>query len=211
MLRKTALVPVIFFGLFLAGCASEDPIDDESTDVIDEEGLIGDSAEALAVDAPPSDDDALPSYCDDVNSWTAAWSDFETQVLTLVNQKRAAGATCGGVVYPPAPALTFNENLRCAARKHSKDMGVNNFFSHTGSNGSAFSQRITSSGYTWKAAGENIGAGYATPAAAVNAWMASSGHCSNIMNKSYVHLGTGYYYAAGATYKHYWTQDFAKP
>lgn len=210
MLRKAAFVPVALFGLVLMGCASEDPFDDPIDVIDDEEGMIDEAAEAI-VDGSTPEADVLPAYCNDVNSWTQAWADFEAQVLVLVNQKRAAGATCGGVVYPPAPPLTLHENLRCSARKHSKDMGANNFFSHTGSNGSAFSQRITSAGYTWTAAAENIGAGYATPAAAVNGWMASSGHCKNIMNAAYVHLGTGYYYAAGATYKHYWTQNFAKP
>jgi uncharacterized protein YkwD len=144
-----------------------------------------------------------------VTTWTTGWTDFENQVLTLVNQKRAAGATCGGVYKPPVPALSLDTRLRCASRKHSKDMAVNNFFSHTGSNGSTPFQRMTSAGYVWRAAAENIGAGYSTPAAAVNGWMNSTGHCNNIMSASYKHLGVGYYYrASGSTYAHYWTQDF---
>jgi uncharacterized protein YkwD len=194
----------------MAGCASEDPNGDPTDpDIEAEEGVVGDPAEAVGDGSLP--DALLPAYCDTVNVWPQASIDFENQVLTLVNQKRAAGATCSGVVYPPAPALVANDNLRCAARKHSKDMGDNNFFSHTGSNGSAFSTRITQAGYSWTAAAENIGAGYTTPAAAVNGWMASSGHCKNIMSATYVHLGVGYYYAPNSTYKHYWTQDFGKP
>ena len=57
---------------------------------------------------------------------------------------------------------------------------------------------------------ENIAAGYSTAAQVVAGWMTSTGHCNNIMNGNYKHLGVGYYYAAGATYKHYWTQDFGK-
>jgi uncharacterized protein YkwD len=213
MTRSLTLVPIGIFLLFAAGCASEDPFNEdlfegEPADAI-EEGLVGDPADAIGADPLP--DDALPAYCNGVINWAPAWTDLENQVLTLINQKRAAGAVCGGISYGPAPALTFNESLRCSSRVHSKDMGDNNFFSHTGSNGSAFSQRITSAGYTWTGAAENIGAGYSTPAAAVNGWMASSGHCKNIMNKSYVHLGTGYYNAPTSTYKHYWTQNFAKP
>ena len=210
MLREMSMVTAAIALTLMAGCASEDPIDDPvDPDIEAEEGVVGDPAEAVGDGSLP--DALLPASCDPVNNWTQAWIDFESQVLTLVNQKRAAGATCGGIVYGPAPALTANDNLRCAARKHSKDMGDNNFFSHTGSNGSAFSTRITQAGYTWTAAAENIGAGYTTPTAAVNGWMASSGHCKNIMSKTYVHLGIGYYYAPNATYKHYWTQDFGKP
>lgn len=93
----------------------------------------------------------LLAYCD-VTTWNATWATLEAQVLTLVNQKRAAGATCGGVVKPAVPALTLNTLLRCSARKHSKDMGWKDFFGHAGSNRSTFAQRITSAGYAWTAA-----------------------------------------------------------
>ena len=155
-------------------------------------------------------EDELKYTCTNVATWNAAWVTFENDVLTLVNQKRAAGATCGGVAKPPVPALTLDTKLRCAARVHSKDMGTQNFFSHTGSDGTTFSQRITQAGYVWTAAAENIGAGYSTPTAAVNGWMASTGHCNNIMNGTYKHLGVGYFYGSTSTYKHYWTQDFGK-
>jgi uncharacterized protein YkwD len=198
--------------------------DDETVTRIGD-GVVGQGAavdEADADEAAALDDDLLldelknpdrPSFafCDDVVTWNATWVAFETEVLNLVNQRRAAGATCGGVAKPPVPALTLDTKLRCAARKHSKDMGTNNFFSHTGSNGSTFSQRITSAGYAWVAAGENIAAGYPSAAAVVNGWMASTGHCNNIMNGNYKHLGVGYFYSSPATYDHYWTQEFGKP
>ncbi|MFP2929586.1 CAP domain-containing protein [Pyxidicoccus sp. 3LG] len=151
------------------------------------------------------------AYCDDVTTWNAAWATMEAQVLTLVNQRRADGATCGGVAKPPVPALTLDNRLRCAARKHSKDMGTNNFMSHTGSNGSTPWQRMNSAGYTYRSAGENVAAGYSTATAVVNGWMSSTGHCNNIMNASFTQLGVGYFHAPSSTYKHYWTQDFGRP
>jgi uncharacterized protein YkwD len=197
-------VPFLLGAALLAACGAEEPMEVAS------EGVLG---EGLSVEAAAGGEREFTAlaYCDDVITWTVAWTDFENQVLTLVNQKRAAGATCGGVAKPPVPALTLDTKLRCAARKHSKDMAINNFFSHTGSNGSTFTQRITAAGYTYRYAGENIGAGYSTPAAAVNGWMASSGHCNNIMNPNFKHLGVGYYYRSGSTYGHYWTQDFGAP
>lgn len=166
-------------------------------------------AQALAERVVP--ETSLLAYCDDVTTWNSAWATLESSVLTLVNQRRAAGATCGGVAKPKVPALTLDTRLRCAARKHSKDMGTKNFFSHTGSNGSSFSQRITSAGYTWTGAGENIAAGQTTAAAVMDSWMKSTGHCNNIMNGTFKHLGVGYYYSTTGTYRHYWTQSFAKP
>lgn len=186
-------------------------VDDDTANPVGE-GVVGVGLESQFEDLDIDEltDAVDPSFACSDAGWNASWATLEDQVLTLVNQKRAAGAVCGGVTKPPVPALTAQAQLRCAARNHSKDMGVNNFFSHTGSNGSSFSQRITAAGYVWKAAGENIAAGYNTAAAVVNGWMASTGHCNNIMNGNYKHLGIGYYYAAGATYKHYWTQDFGK-
>jgi uncharacterized protein YkwD len=189
--------------LVIAGCSpvepGEEPEDDASADDADQ--AEEDTDEAAS---------ELVAWCDDTLTWNSSWTTLENSVITLVNQKRAAGAVCGGVSKPPVPALTKDTRLRCAARKHSKDMGKNNFFSHTGSNGSTFAQRITKSGYTWTAAGENIAAGQTTAAAVVNAWMSSTGHCNNIMSSKYKHIGVGYYYNVNATYDHYWTQDFGK-
>lgn len=181
---------------------------------LDADDLDADAAADAAADDLDIDDlttAPLYAYCDDVSTWSSAWAKLEADVLTLVNQRRAAGATCGGVAKPPVPALTLDTRLRCAARKHSKDMGTKNFFSHTGSNGSTFVQRIESAGYTaWLALAENIAAGQTTASSVVTSWMASTGHCNNIMNGTFKHLGVGYYYAGTATYKHYWTQDFGK-
>ena len=136
---------------------------------------------------------------------------FEDQVLVLVNQRRAAGATCGGAPYAPVAPLTMNGTLRTAARLHSQDMAAQNYFSHTSLDGRTFSQRMTNAGYAgafpW---GENIASGQPTPQAVVDAWMSSPGHCTNIMNGSYRAIGVGYGFRAGSTYGHYWTQDFGE-
>ena len=55
-------------------------------------------------------------------------SSFSDQVVSLVNQQRVAGG-CG--------ELLNDERLQTAAYKHSEDMALNDFFSHTGSNGSS--------------------------------------------------------------------------
>ncbi|MFI5178908.1 MAG: CAP domain-containing protein [Vicinamibacterales bacterium] len=133
---------------------------------------------------------------------------FEDQVLVLVNQQRALGATCGGTAYPAAGALYMNANLRIAARLHSVDMATNNYFSHTSLDGRTFDQRIFNAGYTGSyPLGENIAAGQPTPASVVAAWMASPGHCTNIMTAGFHAIGIGYAFSASSTYGHYWTMD----
>ena len=64
----------------------------------------------------------------------------------------------------------------------------------------------------WRAAGENIATGFATPRSVVRAWMASTGHCQNILNPQYRNVGTGVSPRAVrgfATGVGTWTQDFA--
>jgi len=134
---------------------------------------------------------------------------FEEQVVLLVNQYRAAGATCGGTFYGPVPALAMHAALRAAARSHSEDMAVHDYFSHTSLDGRTFDQRISAAGYggafPW---GENIAAGQSSPDEVVAGWMASPGHCTNIMSSGYKVIGVGYAFRSGSTYRHYWTQDF---
>lgn len=133
---------------------------------------------------------------------------FEDQVVILVNQQRAAGASCGGTPYAPVAALTMNGSLRAAAQEHSFDMAANDYFSHTSLDGRTFDQRIHNAGYFGSSLGENIAAGQPTPASVVAAWMASTGHCVNIMTGSFNAVGVGYAFSNNSTYHVYWTMDF---
>ncbi|MCP3100209.1 CAP domain-containing protein [Myxococcus sp. K15C18031901] len=201
---RSPSVSLVLLGAVLFGGVS---LAQEDVAPAEEEGTLVPSVSTEARAALGLGTSALAA-CDDVATWDPAWAGFEAEVLTLVNQHRVAGAVCGGVTKAPAPALVLDTKLQCAARRHSKDMGTNNFMSHTGSNGSTPWQRITDAGYAYRRAAENVAAGYSTPAAVVAGWMASSGHCTNIMNPQLVHLGVGYFHAPNSTYRHYWTQDF---
>jgi uncharacterized protein YkwD len=134
---------------------------------------------------------------------------FENEVFTLVNSRRAAGAVCGSTSYGPTAALIMNSKLRNAARLHSQDMAANDYFSHTSLDGRTFDERIWDAGYAGSGPlGENIAAGQSSPAAVVNSWMGSAGHCRNIMDPAFRAIGVGYAYDADATYRHYWTLTF---
>ncbi|MCA9690578.1 MAG: CAP domain-containing protein [Myxococcales bacterium] len=136
-----------------------------------------------------------------------AYWQLEEQMVPLVNERRAQGANCGSKgSFGPAPPLTVHPALRCAARKHSKDMADNNFFDHTNLMGESPGDRIDQTGYNWSTYGENIAAGNATAAATLNQWMGSDGHCANIMNPSFEHIGVGYH--PGGQWGHLWTQVF---
>ncbi len=125
----------------------------------------------------------------------------EMDVINLVNNERLIE---GLHIY------SADDRLTDAARGHSEDMAINNYFSHTSLDGRVFYQRITDAGYVWNQCGENIAAGYSTPQAVVNGWMNSPGHRANILHTSFCDIGVGYAYEEGSTYNHYWTQDFGR-
>lgn len=136
---------------------------------------------------------------------------FRADLLVAVNKARAVARTCGTTSYPAAPAVKENTKLDTSAQAHATDMVTKNFFSHTGSDGSTPFVRMTRAGYSYSYAGENIAAGNSTVDATMKQWLASAGHCANIMNKNFTEIGFGYNYNAASTYKHYWVQNFGKP
>jgi len=159
---------------------------------------------------PPPDSGGGGLNCRNAASWPAEWVALEDETLRLINQRRAAGATCGGVTKPPVAALTMNAELREAARCHSLDMAVNNYFSHDSQDGRSPWDRIAEAGYTGNATGENIAAGYGTAERTVSGWMSSTGHCNNIMNGNSTETGVGYGLHDGSDFGNYWTQTFGR-
>ena len=138
--------------------------------------------------------------------------DFRAEALRRINAYRAAGAQCGARgSFPAAPALAWDERLASAAYAHARDMADHNYFSHTGRDGSSPGQRAADSGYAASAVGENIAAGYATVQAVVDGWMASDGHCANLMHAAYRDLGLACADGAGSTYGRYWALTLAAP
>ncbi len=132
-------------------------------------------------------------------------------ILELVNEARSQGATCGGEAVPSAPPLAHDPVLGRTAQKHSEDMARAGVMSHvtpTGAIhypvGTTFDARIRLEGYSFTRAAENIAAGFGSAESVVSAWLASSGHCRNIMNAGYQEIGLG---RDGG----YWTQVFAAP
>jgi uncharacterized protein YkwD len=140
---------------------------------------------------------------------------FEEEVQLLVNQRRAQGAVCGGTTYAPASDLEAEQMLQNSAKRHTEDMALRDFVSHVNPDGASLGDRVEAEGYPVWRLGENIAAGYRTPEDVVDAWMASQGHCANIMNPVYTQIGVGYAYepddANAPPYVRYWTLNFGLP
>jgi uncharacterized protein YkwD len=138
-------------------------------------------------------------------------ADIRDEFLAAVNQARAVSQICGTTPYGPAAAVSWSDNLAIAAYLHSEDMALNNFFSHTGSDGSSAGQRISRQGYPWSTYGENIAVGYPTVSSVVQGWLGSEGHCRNLMDPDFTETGAGYAVGpfGGNPAARYWTFDLA--
>lgn len=137
--------------------------------------------------------------------------DFRSSLLQQINAARAVARSCGGTAMPAAAPLAWNDRLFSAAARHSSDMAVNNYFSHTGLDGRSAAQRIAAEGYAWTWVGENIAAGQASVSVVMGGWLASPGHCANIMRAEYRDVGVSCVQRSGSTYGRYWTMTLARP
>ena len=109
---------------------------------------------------------------------SAARSELQGAVVCLVNAQR----TSRGL-----PALRESGRLNRSAQGWTNVMVRGHNFTH----GADFAARISAVGFSWSMAGENIAAGFQTPTAVVRAWMASPGHCRNLLSPSFLDVGTG--------------------
>jgi uncharacterized protein YkwD len=149
---------------------------------------------------------ALPEYtgCGGVDVPVVDGS-FEQQVVELVNQLR----TDHGL-----PPLKSNPDLVRAARYHSADMAIDNYFDHdTYDQGNpnpicTWHERITTFYTGWVALGENIAKGQTSPEDVMEAWVNSPTHYANILEPDFWEIGVGY--AEDGELIPYWTQDFGK-
>ena len=132
-------------------------------------------------------------------------------VLELTNEARARARRCGAKHFAAVPPLTLSPRLTRAALEHSKDMARHSEFDHEGSDGSTPPQRATRAGYTWRTVGENIAAGATSAEEVMEGWLASPGHCENLMDPRFTETGIGYVVDPRSESGVYWTQMFAVP
>lgn len=146
-----------------------------------------------------------------VNDPDPGVADIRDEFLAAVNQARSVNQMCGSTSCGSAPPVSWSDNLAMAAYLHSEDMVLNNFFSHTGSDGSSAGQRISREGYPWRTYGENIAVGYPTVVSVIQGWLGSEGHCRNLMDPAFTEIGAGYAIGqfGGNPDACYWTLDLA--
>ena len=141
-------------------------------------------------------------------------------LLDAINKERASTHTCGDRgTFGPTQPLVWNTQLHAAALEHALDLSITNTFSHNGSgkasditgNGtpSKFYERIVRNGYSnYYSVGENIAGGQKSVEKVMKEWMASPGHCENIMKSTYTEVGVAIVKNSNDTYPIYWVQNF---
>ncbi|WP_196223441.1 CAP domain-containing protein [Roseibium sp. RKSG952] len=171
-------------------------------------------------------------------------SAYETYMLELINRARAdpdaeaalygidlnEGLAPGTIDSDAKEPLAFSTDLNASAEGHSQSMLDDNYFSHTGSDGSSASERIFDAGWTsatggW-ATGENIALSASTsPEVGFNietieeqheGLFLSEGHRTNILSDDFSEVGisqqVGGYTSGGFTYSNtsMITQNYAE-
>lgn len=136
--------------------------------------------------------------------------DTGREALAAVNRARATSRMCGSVPYPPAPPLVLDAQLGRAALAHSRDMAFHAVLSHESSTGERVAARARAAGYGFSGIGENIAVGQRSVDEVIASWLASPGHCANIMQASFSAMGVAW---ATDTLRArpYWTQVLARP
>ncbi len=133
------------------------------------------------------------------------------RALQLVNAARARGAQCGAQSFGPAPPLTLSGALAGVALGHAADMAVHGYFEHEDLSGQSPADRVRAAGYHEKLVGENIAYGPQSVEEAVQGWLASPGHCENIMDPRFAQMGIGLAPGRASRRGLYWVQLLAEP
>jgi uncharacterized protein YkwD len=163
-------------------------------------GLSAAALSAAALTLAPGAAQAATGSCPDANATISSVprGAMQSSVVCLINQRRASFGL---------PRLDASRKLDLSAQRWTDDMVGDADFSH----GAAFAQRISAVGFDWSSAGENIATGFETPTEVVDAWMASTGHCQNILSPVYRYVGTGVsngMISGSSNVAGTWTQDF---
>ncbi|WP_313025228.1 CAP domain-containing protein [Pseudomonas lopnurensis] len=139
------------------------------------------------------------------------WQAEGRKVLEQINAARGQARQCGAQAFAAAPPLAWNGTLGAAAESHSRAMANGNFFSHLGDDGRTPGDRAELAGYAGGQVGENIAAALPTPRKVVDGWLASPGHCANLMNPRFSELGAAYAVDPQSDAGIYWTALFGAP
>ena len=136
------------------------------------------------------------------------WQTEGQKLLAELNIARSKARQCGTQSFAATTPLAWNATLATAAEVHSRNMANKNFFDHKDQDGRTPGDRAELAGYNFQEIGETIAAGQDTVRKVVDGWMASPGHCANVMNPLFRDLGAAYATDPKSDAGIYWTVMF---
>ncbi|VVO36049.1 CAP domain-containing protein [Pseudomonas fluorescens] len=136
------------------------------------------------------------------------WQAEGQKLLETINTARKQPRQCGTQPFTATTPLTWNASLATAAEAHTRAMANNNFLDHKDRDGRTPGDRAELAGYSGQQIGENIAAGQDTVSKVVDGWLASPGHCANLMNPQFRELGAAYAVDPKSDAGIYWTAMF---
>lgn len=125
-------------------------------------------------------------------NWSKIEAGVEQQIFDITNMIRKRFEKS---------SVSWHDKVASVAFGHSKDMAINNYFSHISLEGNGLKERLKENEVYYFSAGENIAAQYPDAPATVEGWLNSEGHREALLNEDYNHLGVG-------VYRYYYTQNF---
>jgi uncharacterized protein YkwD len=150
---------------------------------------------------------ARPAFDEQLGDWRTAGM----SLLAQVNVARAKPRLCGSRRFAAARPLTWSAALGAAAQAHSRSMANGNYFAHQDPDGDSPADRARAAGYRGRQIGENIAAGQGSPSQAMKGWLASPGHCANLMNPMFTQVGAAYAEQSRSDAGIYWTMLLGAP
>ena len=139
------------------------------------------------------------------------WQAEGQKLLERINNARGTARQCGSQSLAAAAPLSWNATLGSTAEAHSRAMANGNFFDHQDPDGRTPGDRAELAGYSGQRVGENIAAGLDSASKVVDGWLASPGHCANLMNPQFSELGAAYANDPRSDAGIYWTALFGAP
>ena len=124
-----------------------------------------------------------------VNSWAARVHHDVLGYATNISSQMLLAETNGERTSNHAPALNLNKQLAAAAQAKANDMATRGYWSHVTPDGKQPWSFIETSGYQYKAAGENLAYGFGSSDQVMTAWMRSPEHRANLLNANYQDVG----------------------
>jgi uncharacterized protein YkwD len=133
----------------------------------------------------------------------------EAAARTL-NALRVQAQRCGGRLWPAAAALRWHPALAESSRRYALELARLDRLNHVSASGATLRTRLHAAGYALRVSAENLAGGPETLDEALAQWLASPGHCENLMAADFQEFGLACVAGPGRLQR-YWVLQLAAP